>query len=218
MSWVLGIASNYFGGIIMKRLINTIAFSVLVGIWVFSGCAATAGSVTESPLQNLLTEAVVEGAMPQSVPIKGAVCTTEYNEKAKNRTTNVQLAAKALDGVVIQPGQVFSFNEAVGKTNRARGYKPAKIFVRGKEEQGVGGGVCQVSSTLYNAADFAGMDIIERHPHSKRVYYVPEGRDAATSYGVIDFKFRNVLDFPVKIVAKATDGKLTVTLEAMMRS
>jgi len=189
-------------------------FVPFVVILALGGCTST-GGIEENPLQNLLTEAVVEGAEQQSTPIEGAVCTTEYDAKSKNRTTNVQLAAEAINGTVVLPGEAFSFNDTVGATNRARGYKPAKIFVRGKEELGVGGGVCQVSSTLYNAVDSVGMEIIERHPHSKRVYYVPEGRDAATSYGVIDFKFRNVMDCPIKIVARMADGNLTVSLEAV---
>ena len=185
---------------------------ILPALLFFASCGTSGGGIVESSLATTLIEAVG----PQSQPIEGASLTTDYNEKIKNRTINLQIAAKTINGVILQPGETFSFNEAIGKTTRAKGYRSAKIFVRGKEEEGMGGGICQVSSTLYNAADFGGMEIVERHPHSKKVGYVKEGRDAATSYGGVDLKFKNVLPHPVKIVATATGGKLTVALEAIV--
>jgi len=184
---------------------------LFIGLFVFSSCGTAGGGIIESSLATTLIDAVGT----QSVPIDGASLTTDYNEKVKNRTTNLVIATKTINGVTLQPDDTFSFNETIGKTTWAKGYRPAKIFVRGKEEEGMGGGICQVSSTLYNAADFGGMEIVERHPHSKKVGYVKEGRDAATSYGGVDLKFKNVLDYPVKIVAQATGGKLTVALEAV---
>ena len=184
---------------------------VLAAMLIFSSCGTAAGGIIESPLAANLIDAI----SVQSVPISGASLTTDYNEKVKNRTINLEIATKTINGVVLRPGEVFSFNETIGKTTWAKGYRPAKIFVKGKEEQGMGGGICQVSSTLYNAADFGGMEIVERHPHSKDVGYVKEGRDAATSYGGVDLKFKNVLPHPVKIVATAAGGKLTVSLEAV---
>jgi len=195
------------GVFFMKRFILTIA----AAIFIFASCG-TAGGVVESPLAATLIDAVAQ----KSVPIKGATLTTDYNAQIKNRTINLEIATRTINGVVLQPGETFSFNETIGKTTWAKGYRPAKIFVKGKEEQGMGGGICQVSSTLYNAADFGGMEIVERHPHSKDVGYVKEGRDAATSYGGVDLKFKNVLPHPVKIVATATGGKLTISLEAVI--
>jgi vancomycin resistance protein YoaR len=86
------------------------------------------------------------------------------------------------------------------------------VFNQGKESKGYGGGVCQVSSTLFNTAEKAGLEIVERHRHSKRVYYVPKGKDAATSYGGVDFKFKNTLAYPIKINARADDEKVTVSV------
>ena len=184
---------------------------LFIGLFIFGSCGTAGGGIIESSLATTLIDAVGT----HSVPIDGASLTTDYNEKVKNRTTNLVIATKTINGVTLQPGDTFSFNETIGKTTWAKGYRPAKIFVRGKEEEGMGGGICQVSSTLYNAADFGGMEIVERHPHSKKVGYVKEGRDAATSYGGVDLKFKNVLDYPVKIVAQAAGGKLTVALEAV---
>ncbi|MCL2574070.1 MAG: VanW family protein [Defluviitaleaceae bacterium] len=189
---------------------------LLLGLFIFGSCGIAGGGMTESSLATTLVEAVVDSTEVTSVPIHGANLTTDYNADIKNRTTNMVIATNTINGIVLQPDEVFSFNEVIGKTTKEKGYKPAKIFVRGKEEQGMGGGICQVSSTLYNAADFAGLEIVERHPHSKKVTYVKEGRDAATSYGGVDLKFRNTLPHPVKIVATAVGGKLTVGIEAVV--
>ena len=189
---------------------------ILAGLSSLGACNAAGGGIVESSLATTLAEAITDGTHANSVPIPGASMTTEYNEKVKNRTTNLVLATKAINGTILQPGEVFSFNETIGKTTRAKGYKPAKIFVRGKEAEAMGGGICQVSSTLYNAADYGGMEITERHPHSKKVGYVPDGRDASVSYGGVDLKFRNTLPHPVKIVATAAGGKLTISLEAVI--
>ncbi len=107
-----------------------------------------------------------------------------------NRTTNIRLATKSLDYYFMAPGQIFSFNRANGPRTVERGYKPAPIIVRGAVVPGVGGGVCQVSTTLYNAVSRAGLQIIERHRHSLPVGYVPPGKDATIS-DYLDFKFRN---------------------------
>lgn len=137
---------------------------------------------------------------------------TEFSPSATSRNTNIKKAASSINGKVVMPGEIFSFNNTIGPTSKARGYKLARVFHKGQERKGYGGGVCQVSSTLYNAADEAGMEIVERHPHSRRVYYVPKGRDAATSYGSSDFKFRNNYNFPVVIVTQSTDDSLTVQI------
>ena len=186
-----------------------------LGVLVFCSCTA-AGDAAESPIAASLTGAIIENITPISMPIENAVFTTKYDKDLKNRTANLDLAAKTINNTIVYPGEIFSFNETIGKPTFARGYKLAKIFVRGKEEKGIGGGICQVSSTLYNAADFAGLEIVERHPHSKKVHYVEEGRDAATSYGGVDLKFRNTLSYPIKILASAADGELAVVLEAIV--
>ncbi|MDR2168296.1 MAG: VanW family protein [Clostridiales bacterium] len=146
------------------------------------------------------------------IPLPNGSFTTKYDSSLKNRTLNLEIAARTVDGIVIAPGDIFSFNEIIGKATWAKGYRPAKIFFRGKERQGMGGGICQLSSTLYNAADYGGLEIIERHAHSKKVHYVEPGRDAATAYGGVDLKFKNNLPYPVRIGAWLRDGELTVEL------
>ncbi len=126
----------------------------------------------------------------------------KYNTKitgSDNKKHNIQLASYAIDETIIYPDGVFSYNTALGPTTEVNGYKLGKIFIEGEELDGFGGGVCQVSSTLYNAVLDANLKIIERHPHSKEVQYVPYDRDAATSYGGIDFQFQNTSYFPIRI-------------------
>lgn len=128
------------------------------------------------------------------------------------RDTNIKLASEAINQTVVQPGEVFSFNNTVGPTTEKNGYKEAMIYVNGQKDKGYGGGVCQVSSTLHNAAENAGMTVKERHDHSLPVTYVEAGKEAATSYGVLDYKFINELSFPVVIESHVADGEITVTI------
>lgn len=133
-----------------------------------------------------------------------------YYVNNPNRTTNLKLACKAIDGTIVYPGEVFSFNRTVGIRTASKGYKPAPIFTGTTgHEDGVGGGVCQVASTMFNAALFCNFAIVERHQHSQRVVYCPLGRDAAIFWGSEDFKFRNTSEFPIKIRMYCADGKLT---------
>lgn len=117
--------------------------------------------------------------------------TTYFNPNLIGRVNNVQLAAKALDGLIIPPGGEFSFNGAVGKRERETGYLPALVFVDNKVVLDDGGGICQDSSTLYQAARQANLQILERNSHSLPVYYVPAGQDATVAYGLLDFRFKN---------------------------
>jgi len=140
---------------------------------------------------------------------------TEFSENEKNRANNISRAAQSIHGQIVQPGQSFSYNETVGPTNTRRGYKKSTIFIEGEKKEGVGGGVCQVSTTLFNAAENAGMTILERHDHSLPVTYAESGEEAATSYGGIDFKFRNDKEFSVRIDCTVQDGKVKVTIIGM---
>lgn len=126
------------------------------------------------------------------------------------RTNNIVIAAQAIDNVIIPPGKVFSFNYTVGPRTTSKGYQEAPIFVGEKVVSGVGGGICQVSSTLYNTALAANLPVLERYPHSLRVAYVPTNRDASVSWGAADFKFQNPYDYPVKLMVKVF-GKYVVT-------
>lgn len=137
---------------------------------------------------------------------------TYYNPKNENRAHNISLAARAINNVVLFPGEVFSFNKVVGRRTKQKGYREAPIIVRGELSEGVGGGICQVSSTLYNAVDQAGLHIVARYSHSKRVPYVPPKRDATVSWGGPDFQFQNRYAFPVLIRAVARHGVMLVEL------
>ena len=137
-----------------------------------------------------------------------ATYTTQYVRNA-NRTTNLKLACKAIDGKVVYPGETFSFNKTVGKRTAAKGYKEAYVFTGpNSHTMGVGGGVCQVASTMFNAALKANFKIVERHQHSQRVTYCPLGRDAAIFWGSEDFKFKNNTNYPIKIKMSCANGSL----------
>jgi len=132
----------------------------------------------------------------------------------ENRNSNIKVAAGYLDDTVIMPGETFSFNKTVGDCgSAARGFKMATIYSGGKVEQGMGGGVCQVSSTLYNAVLYANLEIVERDNHGYTVGYVVCGRDATIYYPYIDFKFKNNRNYPIKIVTSYnSSGKITISI------
>lgn len=134
--------------------------------------------------------------------------TTFFNQNNVARSHNIKLAAKAINNYVIFPGETFSFNQVVGKRTKERGYMRAPVIVRGELSEDIGGGICQVSSTLFNAADQAGLKMIERYSHSKKVPYVPPGRDATVSWYGPDFSFKNTYRFPLLIRAKAFGGQM----------
>ncbi len=138
--------------------------------------------------------------------------TTRYDADNADRSENIRLAAEKLNGCVVPAGGIFSFNRTVGARTEANGFKKAKIIQDGKFVPGTGGGVCQVSTTLYNAALLSGMEIREFHQHSLQVYYVAPSRDAMVSGTYFDFKFRNNRATPVCIGAEAADGAVTCTI------
>ena len=138
--------------------------------------------------------------------------TTSFNPGSRDRSHNLKLAADVISGVILKPGQEFSYNTVVGPRIGKRGYKSAPIFVRGRLEPGVGGGVCQVSSTLYNSVLLAGLKVIERYPHSRTVPYVRPGRDATVAYGWRNFKFQNSNSSPICVMTKVQRARLTIDI------
>ena len=124
------------------------------------------------------------------------------------RYKNISLACQGINNTIIWPGQEFSFNETTGPRTPERGYLPAPIILSGSFDMGYGGGVCQASSTLYNAALKAGLTITERHPHSKPVHYVPAGKDATVSYGDQDLRFINNRAGPLIVKASNNSGRI----------
>ncbi|MBN9654292.1 VanW family protein [Halobacillus sp. GSS1] len=135
---------------------------------------------------------------------------TYFNKNNQERSHNIRLAAEALDSHVVFPGEVFSFNKVVGKRTMEKGYKKAPVIVKGEVSEGIGGGICQLSSTLFNSVDKAGVKIMERYSHSKRVPYVPEGRDATVSWYGPDFTFKNPYNQPILIRSKVYGGQMIV--------
>ena len=137
---------------------------------------------------------------------------TYFNSRNKERSYNIFLAAKAINNQVVFPGEVFSFNQIVGERTKTKGYLPAKIIVKGEYSEGIGGGICQVSSTLFNAVDRSGLHILKRFSHSRRVPYVPSGSDATVSWYGPDFTFKNEYNQPILIRSKVQDGMMIVLI------
>jgi vancomycin resistance protein YoaR len=137
---------------------------------------------------------------------------TYFKESNKERSHNISLAAEAINNYVVFPGESFSFNEVVGERTKEKGYKRAPVIVKGELSEDIGGGICQVSSTLFNAVDLKGIQIIERYAHSKEVPYVPPGKDATVSWWGPDFVFKNIYNEPLLIRAKANNGSLVVDI------
>ena len=141
--------------------------------------------------------------------------TTIYDAGNTSRASNIALACKTINETIIQPGETFSYNKVLGNTTKEKGYKLGGAYVGGKVVQAYGGGICQVSTTLYNSVLYANLEIVERYNHSYAVSYVPAGRDATVSYGGKDFKFKNNRNYPIKIVANAKNGVVNISLKGI---
>ncbi len=155
-----------------------------------------------------LTKAAIDATLFQDV--LGSVSTNHTGDS--NRNTNLKLACKALNGVLIRPGETFSYNATLGERTTAKGYKPAGAYAGGKNVETVGGGICQVSSTLYYACLKADLEIVERTCHGFTVSYMPYGMDATVSWGTLDYKFRNNTEYPIRIEAWVSGGQVHVKL------
>ncbi len=133
---------------------------------------------------------------------------TRYNqgERMRDRTYNLRQAASRLDGAVVLPGEIFDFNDIVGPRDEAHGYRVAPVIAQGELVDGLGGGTCQISGTLHGAVFFAGLDIVERYPHSRPSYYIKLGLDATVVYPTINFRFRNPFNFPIVLHETVSNG------------
>lgn len=138
--------------------------------------------------------------------------TTKFDAGNAPRSSNIRLAASIIEGTIVPPGGTFSFNEVVGKRTEARGFKEAGVYINGKVDTGIGGGICQVSTTLYNAVLLADLQVVERSNHSLTVPYVPLSRDAAVSWGSQDFKFMNNTESHIYIHTSTNRGSITFSL------
>lgn len=148
-------------------------------------------------------------------PIESQIAdfTTKIYTKDKERQNNITITCSSLNDTYIEPGETFSFEKIVGKATTSKGYKKADVFQNGEVIQALGGGNCQVSSTLYNAVlKIPEFEIVERHKHSNSVPYVSKGKDAAVSYGSYDFKFKNNLPNKIKISASCDSDYVYIKL------
>lgn len=139
---------------------------------------------------------------------------TTFNASVQGRSINIALSANAINQIVLGPGDRFYYNLVVGERTVERGYQTAKEIVNGEFVDGIGGGICQTSSTLYNAVVNAGLEILEVHSHSRSVGYVPVGKDATVSWGGPDFKFMNNKDYPVMIKTIVNNGSIEIQVLA----
>lgn len=171
--------------------------------------ASITGGEVELPL--VVTES---GYKPEDVAHLSEVVlssfTTYFNSGVVGRSKNIELSAQAIDNIIVGTQDIFSFNTTVGPSDAEHGYQPAKEIVNKQLVDGIGGGICQTSSTLFNAVDQVGVGYVEKHHHSLSVGYVPAGRDATVSYGGPDFRFQNTIGVPFIIKTIYGKGKLTV--------
>ena len=142
---------------------------------------------------------------------------TNYAQSKAERKNNIKLAVETLNDTVVMPDEEFSFNQVLGKRTMEKGYKEANIIKNGKFVKGLGGGVCQVSTTLYNALLLSGLKVTESHQHTLPVSYVPPAMDAMVSWGSADLKFVNDTNSPVHIVGFADGKKLTFRIYGLTK-
>ena len=139
---------------------------------------------------------------------------TRLPKDTKARYSNINLACKTLSGTVVKKGETFSLWNVLGCPTKEKGYRKAKTFTSsGGVTQSYGGGICQISTTIYNAVlEVKELDILERHEHSRDVVYIEDGKDAAVSYKSADFKFKNTLDYDIQLEAKVEDNKVKISI------
>lgn len=164
------------------------------------------------PLKVLYPKVTTNDIGTEAFPDLLASYTTSYASSNSNRSTNIALAASKLNGKVLIPGEEFSFNGTVGKRTTQAGFKTATVYSNGQVTTDVGGGICQVSSTLYNTVLKANLEITNRVNHTFTVGYVPIGLDATVSWGAPDFKFKNSRSYPIKLVATTSNKRLTIQI------
>ena len=164
------------------------------------------------PLTITKPEITINDIGLEAFPYKISTFSTNYDASNVSRTNNLKIASNKTNNVVIMPGEVFSFNQVVGKRTVEEGYKDAKVYENGRVVDGLAGGICQVSSTMYDAALLANLEIVERYNHQFTTSYLPGGKDATVVYGIKDFKFRNSRKYPIKIVTSMGGGTITYSI------
>ena len=183
-----------------------------VKVWILTTlqqqfAAGTPQTLTLELTDGYLTPVVMEGTLTYSPDfVLAGTCTTGFSTSSSNRINNIEVAAGHLNNLVVMPGQEISVSDTIKPRTTANGYKSAGAYLNGRTVPAIGGGICQVSSTVYNAVKNAGLTVLDRHPHSMPVHYLPLGLDAAISAGSKDLRFRNDYSAPV-ILQAYTEGK-----------
>ena len=152
----------------------------------------------------------ITGEHLREIDAEWTAVSTHYSERERNRAHNIRKAASSINGVILLPGDTFSYNQVVGPRTIREGFRKAPVIVKGELVPGDGGGVCQVSTTVYMAALQAGLQIVQRSHHAFPIHYAPPGLDATVVYGAIDLRFRNNTPCPIALVAEAKNGRVVV--------
>ncbi len=197
-------------------LITIIIIAVAVFLFFYSKRANFSNSakvpsniINEIEETNIISSNVVSFASKNPEVELASFSTNLFGDS--NRIENIRLTCNAINGFTLKNGKTFSFNDIVGKPTADKGYKEADVIIGTKTEKGLGGGNCQVSTTIYNAIlNIPNIEVIERNPHKKKVAYVEEGKDASVSYGVLDLKFKNNTGSPIKIYASIESETVSV--------
>ena len=164
------------------------------------------------PLKILKPKITLKNLPKEAFPDLLATYSTKYSTTNVNRSKNISLSAQSVNGYVLMPGETFSYNDTVGQRTAARGYKEAGVYLNVEVTTGLCGGICQVSSTLYNAVLLSNLEVVSRSNHTFEPTYVPAGQDATVSWGAPDFKFKNNKTYPIKLVATTTNGTVTFNI------
>ena len=169
----------------------------------------------EIELKTLKPQITIANLGNEAFPDVLGTFTTNYGTADVSRNTNIAVAARSINSAVVMPGEVFSYNDLIGECSTRTGYKTSTIYLNGQLSTGVGGGICQVSTTLYNAVLRANLEIVQRRNHSLGVTYVPAGQDAMVNIGTSDFKFKNNREYPIKVVAYVGTGSVTCQIHGL---
>lgn len=164
------------------------------------------------PLKITIPKKTISNLGEEAFPELLSTYTTRYDASNYNRSNNLSIAANKINGTVLMPGETFSYNKVVGARTIEAGYKEAGAYAGGGVVQSVGGGICQISSTVYNTALLANLEIVDRSNHQFETSYVAASRDATVSWGYLDFKFKNNRTYPIKITASAKNGVAKVSI------
>ena len=167
------------------------------------------------PLKITIASVTLQDLGKEAFPNVLGTFITRYDVTNKNRSNNISLSSEKINGTIVLPGETFSYNQIVGKRTIDAGYAEAGAYAGGKVIQEVGGGICQVSSTLYNAVLYANLEIVERSNHYFETSYVAPGRDATVSWGTVDFKFKNNRTYPILVEMNSQDGVCKATIKGI---